>query len=113
MRARVSSSPSSIKVRDELRLEVDHAQDVRAAPLPAAQSPPQEAKGAGQAVLVLGGDASEITRRAHHHQRRRQIDLRIGMLSCLELTRSAGYAAAFEKARPTKHEGMLSLKILR
>jgi hypothetical protein len=42
-----------------------------------------------------------------------QLDLRIGMLSRLELTLSAGYAAAFESGRPTRHEGMLSLKILR
>jgi hypothetical protein len=42
-----------------------------------------------------------------------QVDLRLGMLSRLELTLSAGYAAAFEDGQPTRHEGMLSLKILR
>ena len=36
-----------------------------------------------------------------------------GLLSRLELTLSAGYAAAFESGYPTRHEGMLSLKILR
>jgi hypothetical protein len=42
-----------------------------------------------------------------------QIDLRLGMLSRLELTLSGGYAAAFESGQPTRHQGMLSLKILR
>jgi hypothetical protein len=42
-----------------------------------------------------------------------QVDLRIGMLSCLELTLSGGYAAAFESDRPTNHQGLLSLKIVR
>jgi len=42
-----------------------------------------------------------------------QLDFRLGVLSRLELTLSAGYAAAFESGQPTRHEGMLSLKILR
>jgi hypothetical protein len=42
-----------------------------------------------------------------------QVDFRLGVLSRLELTLSAGYAAGFESGAPTRHEGMLSLKILR
>jgi hypothetical protein len=42
-----------------------------------------------------------------------QVDFRLGVLSRLELTLSAGYAAGFESGRPTRHQGMLSLKILR
>jgi hypothetical protein len=42
-----------------------------------------------------------------------QLDFRLGVLSRLELTLSAGYAAAFESGQPARHEGMLSLKILR
>ena len=41
-----------------------------------------------------------------------QVDFRLGVISQLELTLSAGYAAAFESGYPTRHEGMLSLKIL-
>jgi hypothetical protein len=37
----------------------------------------------------------------------------MGVVSQLELTLSAGYATAFERGQPTRHEGMLSLKILR
>ncbi len=42
-----------------------------------------------------------------------QVDFRLGVISQLELTLSAGYAAAFESGYPTRHEGMLSLKVLR
>jgi hypothetical protein len=42
-----------------------------------------------------------------------QLDVRMGVLSRLELTLSAGYAAAFESGQPTRHQGMLSLKVLR
>jgi hypothetical protein len=42
-----------------------------------------------------------------------QVDLRLGVLSRLELTVSAGYAAAFEDGFRPRHEGMVSLKVLR
>ena len=42
-----------------------------------------------------------------------QVDFRLGILSRLELTLSAGYAAAFESGRKTRNEGMVSLKVLR
>jgi hypothetical protein len=42
-----------------------------------------------------------------------QVDFRLGVVSQLELTISAGYAAAFESGWPTRHQGMLSLKMLR
>jgi hypothetical protein len=42
-----------------------------------------------------------------------QVDFRLGVVSQLELTLSAGYAAAFESGYATRHEGMLSLKVLR
>jgi hypothetical protein len=42
-----------------------------------------------------------------------QVDFKMGLLSRLELTLSAGYAAAFESGEPVRHQGMLSLKVLR
>ena len=42
-----------------------------------------------------------------------QIDFRMGVLSRLDLTLSVGYAAAFESGQPARHEGMVSLKVLR
>jgi hypothetical protein len=42
-----------------------------------------------------------------------QVDVRMGVLSRLELTLSGGYAAAFESGEPARHQGMLSLKVLR
>jgi hypothetical protein len=42
-----------------------------------------------------------------------QVDFKMGVLSRLELTLSAGYAAAFESGEPVRHQGMLSLKVLR
>jgi hypothetical protein len=42
-----------------------------------------------------------------------QIDFRFGILSRLELTLSAGYAAAFESGAKTRNEAMISLKVLR
>jgi hypothetical protein len=62
-------------------------------------------------VLVTNADESALRRTIGNAGA--QLDLRIGMLSRLELTLSAGYAAAFEDGQPTRHEGMLSLKILR
>jgi hypothetical protein len=41
-----------------------------------------------------------------------QVDFRIGVLSRLDLTLSAGYAAAFESGQRTKHEAMVSLTVL-
>jgi hypothetical protein len=62
-------------------------------------------------VLVTNADLSVLRRTVANAGG--QIDLRIGMLSRLELTLSLGYAAAFENSQPTRHQGMLSLKILR
>jgi len=42
-----------------------------------------------------------------------QLDLRLMVLSELEMTFSAGGAFAFERDRPVRHEGMISLKVLR
>lgn len=42
-----------------------------------------------------------------------QVDFRLGVLSRLELTVSAGYAVAFEGGFRPRHEGMVSLKVLR
>jgi hypothetical protein len=42
-----------------------------------------------------------------------QLDFRLGMLSRLEMTLSAGYAVAFESGRARRGEAMLSLKLLR
>jgi hypothetical protein len=41
-----------------------------------------------------------------------QVDLRMSVLSRLELTLSAGYAVAFEDGYRPRHEGMISLKVL-
>jgi hypothetical protein len=62
-------------------------------------------------VLVTNADRDELRRTIANAGG--QVDLRLGMLSRLELTLSAGYAAAFEADQPTRHQGMLSLKILR
>jgi hypothetical protein len=42
-----------------------------------------------------------------------QLDFRLGVLSRLEMTLSAGYAVAFESGRARRSEAMLSLKLLR
>jgi hypothetical protein len=42
-----------------------------------------------------------------------QVDLRIYVLHRLEMTLSAGYAVAFEDGYPPRHEGMISLKVLK
>jgi hypothetical protein len=42
-----------------------------------------------------------------------QLDFRITLLSTLDLTVSVGYAAAFEDGFRARHEGMLSLKVLK
>ena len=87
--------------------------------------PPLRFRGAGTPSFYLSWlrpalFASVLTTNADEGALRRtfgnagaQIDLRLGLLSRLELTLSAGYAAAFEEGQPTRHEGMLSLKILR
>jgi hypothetical protein len=62
-------------------------------------------------VLVTNADDDALRRTIGNAGA--QLDFRLGMLSRLELTLSAGYAAAFESGQPTRHEGMLSLKILR
>jgi hypothetical protein len=62
-------------------------------------------------VLVTNADDSALRRTIGNAGG--QLDLRIGLLSRLELTLSAGYAAAFEDGRAPRHQGMLSLKILR
>jgi hypothetical protein len=62
-------------------------------------------------VLVTNADESALRRTISNAGA--QLDFRLGLLSRLELTLSAGYAAAFESGQPTRHEGMLSLKILR
>jgi len=87
--------------------------------------PPLRFRGAGTPSFYLSwlrpaAFASVLVTNADDSARRRtitnaggQIDLRIGMLSRLELTLSAGYAAAFESGQETRRQGMLSLKILR
>ena len=62
-------------------------------------------------TLVTNADESALRRTITNAGG--QVDFRFGVLSRLELTLSAGYAAAFESGQPTRHEGMLSLKILR
>jgi hypothetical protein len=62
-------------------------------------------------VLVTNADSSALRRTLANVGG--QLDLKLGVLSRLELTLSAGYAAAFESGQPTQHEGMLSLKVLR
>jgi len=62
-------------------------------------------------VLVTNADDAALRRTIGNAGA--QLDFRLGLLSRLELTLSAGYAAAFESGQPTRHEGMLSLKILR
>ena len=42
-----------------------------------------------------------------------QLDVRLTMLSELELTLSIGGAVAFEKDQPIRREAMISLKILK
>ena len=42
-----------------------------------------------------------------------QVDLRITILSSLDLTLSGGYALAFEEGRGVRPEGMVSLKLLK
>ena len=42
-----------------------------------------------------------------------QLDFRLGVLSRLEMTLSAGYAVAFESGRLPRGEAMASLKLLR
>jgi hypothetical protein len=62
-------------------------------------------------ALVTNADVSALRRTVANVGG--QVDFRLGVLSRLEMTLSAGYAAAFEEGQPTRHEGMLSLKILR
>jgi len=62
-------------------------------------------------ALVTNADESALRRTITNAGG--QVDFRFGLLSRLELTLSAGYTAAFESGQPTRHEGMLSLKILR
>jgi len=62
-------------------------------------------------VLVTNADDAALRRTIGNAGA--QLDFRLGLLSRLELTLSAGYAAAFESGQPARHEGMLSLKILR
>jgi hypothetical protein len=42
-----------------------------------------------------------------------QLDFRFTLLSALDMTLSAGYAVAFENGLRPRHEGMVSLKVLR
>ena len=63
------------------------------------------------AALVTNADDSALRRTVSNVGG--QVDFRLGVISQLELTLSAGYAAAFERGQPTRHEGMLSLKVLR
>jgi hypothetical protein len=64
-------------------------------------------------ATALVTDADDGARRRTLANAGGQVDFRLGVVSQLELTLSAGYAAAFERGQPTRHEGMLSLKILR
>jgi hypothetical protein len=41
-----------------------------------------------------------------------QMDFRFTMLSRLDMTLSFGYAAAFESGVATRHEAMISLKVM-
>ena len=50
---------------------------------------------------------------AHHRNVGGQVDFRLGVLSRLDLTLSAGYAVAFENGLKTRNEVMVSLKVLR
>ena len=42
-----------------------------------------------------------------------QVDFRFSILSALDMTLSAGYAAAFEEGRRARREAMISLKVLK
>jgi hypothetical protein len=62
-------------------------------------------------ALVLNPDAEAFHRTITNVGG--QVDFRLGVLSRLELTLSAGYARAFEEGFKPRDEGMLSLKVLR
>jgi hypothetical protein len=61
----------------------------------------------------LGTDISDASIRRVVTNVGAQLDLRLMVLSELEMTFSVGGALAFERDRPARHEGMISLKILR
>ena len=61
--------------------------------------------------LVTSLDSSELRRRLANVGA--QVDLRLTLLSVLDLTLSGGYAVAFEDGRPPRGEAMVSLKVLK
>ncbi|MBK5255153.1 MAG: hypothetical protein JJE39_03895, partial [Vicinamibacteria bacterium] len=61
---------------------------------------------------VLGTDFEKGSTRRIVRNLGGQIDFQLTVLSALDLTLSAGYARAFEDGRPSRHETMVSLKIL-
>ena len=101
--------------RDELR-----AGDGRVEPA-AAALPPRRQAGLLPDLGAAGGVRARPSSRTRTSSALRrtitnvggQVDFRLGVLSRLELTLSAGYAAAFESGQPTRHEAMVSLKVLR
>ena len=58
-------------------------------------------------------DLDDGTRRQTLANAGGQIDLRLSVLHRLEMTLSFGYAAAFEEGFRPRHQGMVSLKVLR
>jgi hypothetical protein len=62
---------------------------------------------------VLGTDLDDGSRRQTLANAGGQIDFRLVVLHRLEMTLSFGYAAAFEDGFKPRHEGMISLKVLR
>jgi hypothetical protein len=62
---------------------------------------------------VLGTDVEDGARRRTLANAGGQIDFRLSVLHRLEMTLSAGYAVAFEDGNQPRHEGMVSLKVLK
>jgi hypothetical protein len=62
---------------------------------------------------VLGTDLDDGSRRQTLGSAGAQVDLRMFVLHRLEMTLSFGYAAAFEEGFRPRHQGMISLKVLK
>jgi hypothetical protein len=62
---------------------------------------------------VLATDLDDGSRRQTLGSAGGQVDFRLIVLHRLEMTLSAGYGVAFEDGVPPRHEGMISLKVLK
>ncbi len=63
-------------------------------------------------ATVLGTNLDDSALRRTVSNVGAQVDVRLSLLSRLDMTLSAGYAAAFEQGQPARHEVMVSLKVL-